>query len=501
MAASIDGGDDKRNSVRKPSSSASTSVGDVGQGAGAEGRGREGFVHADADTAVTIHDHDHHHESDPASLIDRSSNSSLRHDDDDGEIFVLSAAGESPLKLTTNQVLKDGEEVILKQFNIRQIKREYSRTQGTPDRPKSTSGLSGLTLSGVDWGGMVSGAVHNTNKSNNNNGTKTCTSDNKGKATTTCSRARLDSTENLLLGRPKSSDERDPMKKNSKGRDSSSFGIKDIAEGSIRTRRTLHADMLQRSQSADSALSPSGRKTTDRTYKSRRMSARNLLNPDLMQTDKLATASRSRRVLQTELGNIDEKVSSASAGGSRPGRSGSGGDGGSKTEKRTRRKSSTGEHKRAETGNGIARRPRSERILSSTRPQRQHSDGGRRTTRSGDRSSRTSTSVKTKSATAGGGVNTSSNENPGRDSIKEKERKEKLTVNCRSVSPGTRPDRTKTRSPHEPSSSTRGMHTAAASTSLERRPNTTINHKPRSTRRGSFDMAQSGIGKQSSIRW
>mmetsp|Transcript_52059 Transcript_52059/g.125662 ORF Transcript_52059/g.125662 Transcript_52059/m.125662 type:complete len:495 (-) Transcript_52059:2774-4258(-) len=494
MAASVDGDGGKRHSVKKPSSTNSSSSSTTTTSSNNNGNNNNHRSNSN--------NHGHRRprreegsigqsrsRDGPASvmMLDRSSNStsSRNHvevDDEDDEI------------LSVNQVLKDGEEVILKQFSIRQIKREYSKSTlsgngGIPDRPKSTSGL--MTLSGVDWGGMVSAAAHNSNKNNKcpSNKTTDNSSGSGGGKVSHRSRRRLDSADEVISGRSKS------VEKGSSKRGTT--------EGSIRTRRlSLQTENFRRSQSADSALSPkSGNKRGDKIFTSRRMSARNLLNTDVTLPDK--STSRSRRVLQSEMGSIDENGNeNSSSNGVAVGGGGGGGrsgrlEGGSGQKRSSRRATSKDRPQRADSSNA-PRRPRSERIPSTTRPQRNNSDGRKPSATRG--STRTTLATKNKNTTTTGTTT------KGKVGEGEKRKKKKELRNSRSESPGTERSRTKSKSPHaaayEPSSSTRGIRTAAASTSLDRRPNTSINQKPRSTRRGSFDPTQTGnIAKQKSIKW
>ena len=531
MAASVDGDGGKRHSVKKPSSTNSSSSSSNNNDHRSNNNNNNNGGHRRRPRREEQQEEGvGNGQDDPESvmMLDKSSNSTtsrnihIEEDDDDDEDDEI---------LSVNQVLKDGEEVILKQFSIRQIKREYSNSAflngngggGIPDRPKSTSGL--MTLSGVDWGGMVSAAAHNNYNSNqsngrnknknrspsNNNNINTAeTSNGNGTGTggkvTHRSRRRLDSADEVISGRSKS------VEKGNSRRNASTT----TTEGSIRTRRlSLQTDNFRRSQSADSALSPKGvnnKKRGDKIFKSRRMSARDLLNSDLTVPDK--STSRSRRVLQSEMGSIDENGnntrssngggSSGSGSGGRSGRS-EGVDG---QKRASRRAASKDRPQRADgTAGNAPRRPRSERILSTTRPQRNHSDGRRPSANRG--SARTTAATKNKNPTTTTPTTATSNTTTTKVKMGEgeKRKKKKELRNSRSESPGTGRSRTKSKSPHgppyeshEPSSSTRGIRTAAASTSLDRRPNTNINQKPRSTRRGSFDVTQN-VAKQKSIKW
>lgn len=337
----------------------------------------------------------------------------------------------------SRRVIHHSNDAILKQFEVKKIKREYSRSQA---RTKVTSGVSGLTLAGVDWGGMVSAAAHKHSPGEGGGAAGSSTTPERKER----SRRRLQSADNLLLCKEEPTSQ--------KAKESRADRRMSTHERRL-SQRVLNVDGVgagsQRALSADSALSPSKRAAGEK-YKNRRTSSRDLMShPDLLAPPDKSTY-RSRRSVKSA-----DQVSSS--------------ENGSTQQRRARnRRGKSGERQRK--GSSVPRRPRSERNLSANRPQRHHSTG------------------KVGPRNAGTGAEAATTVKKEKDALR----------SSRSESPTAgRKSRRSSNSPHP--ASTRGL-AAASSTTLERRA--TKNPPQARSRRGSFDMGQGEkIAKQSSIRW
>jgi hypothetical protein len=355
----------------------------------------------------------------PAFKCDQGSGNSIDEEDFFGTHGVR-GANDNPAGRPENEtnVIRDGNDVILKQFEMKMIKREYSRNQTSRDKKVSAAGA--MTLAGVDWSGFP-GAAHISPLGDTPFVERKSPRDRRRKS--------LHSGDEEVILVPQRHRHRPD------GHGSSRFPV---------SQRRLSAGDAPRALSADSALSP---RPMSPQHRNRRTSKRNLSvqTPDTGAVFRPSSSRSSRRMsLDLEGSNNIGNISHGGSG------SGSGSRSGHRP-LRTRR---------AASGERVERqqRPRSEKNVSSRRPQRQNSSGA-----GAKRSPRTS------------------------------------NRNTRSESPSNA-GRRNSMSPH---ASTRGL-AAASATTLDTRRKSTSQSKSRrgsSLEKGNGDFMGIELKKQSSIRW
>jgi hypothetical protein len=304
----------------------------------------------------------------PALKHDRGSSNSIDEDDFFGTHPIRGSNDQASSRPSNERnVIRDGNDVILKQFEMKMIKREYSRNQASRDKKKSAAGA--MTLEGVDWSGFP-GAAHASPRGRetpSTGGERKSSCDRRGKSQHVSTSADV---EEIILVSQRQHRHR----------------VDGLGSSSIRvpiSQRRLSTGDAPRALSADSALSPGATSPLHRS--SRRISKRIVVGStsDVVTAAISRTASsRSSRRMTTDLGgSLHNAKTSHVEGGS------GSGTGTTPRPQRTRRTTS---RERVERH----RRPQSEKIVgSSRRLQKQNSSGlggssTKRTPRTSNRSAR-----------------------------------------------------------------------------------------------------------------